>query len=131
MADLFPQKLPVWVWPFGVVLAAAALLLFDLQQWAGTPAWQAVLMAGALSGAAYVATIILLRGARGLDRRVAIAMVAVPTVCLLFGAAGPIVQALDLAGVKLPLRVALAAMPPIPMLGAVVLGHGLYRRPRG
>ncbi|WP_344253154.1 hypothetical protein [Pseudonocardia hydrocarbonoxydans] len=128
MADLDSQKLPVWVWPLGVVLAAAAVLLFDLQQWAGTPAWQAVLMAGALGGAAYVATIVLLRGARGLDRRVAIAMVTVPTVFLLFGAAGPIIQVLDLAGVKLPLRVALGAMPPILMLGAVVLGLRLYRR---
>ena len=118
-------RLPVWMLPLSVVLAVTAFLLFDLQLWAGTPIWQAVVMAGVLGGVVYIATTVLLRGARGLDRRVAIAMVAVPSVFLVFGALGPLIQTVDLAEVKVPLRVTIGAMGPFLMLGAVVLLHGL------
>jgi hypothetical protein len=61
---------------------------------------------------------------------VALAMVVVPGLFLLCGVAGPLIQAVDLAEVKVPLRVALGALPPILMIGAVMLGYGLRRSSR-
>ena len=115
----------MWMLPLAVVLAVAAYLLFDLQRWAGTPSWEATAMAVAMGGAVYVAAATLVRGARAPDRRVAIAMVVLPSVFLLAGVAGPLVQALDLTALKLPLRVALGATPPLLLLGAFALGRGL------
>src|SRR5947199_6244239 len=40
---------PWWIFPLGV-LAAAAYLMFDLQIWAGTPVWKAVLISSRWAG---------------------------------------------------------------------------------
>lgn len=114
--------------PLAVVLAVAACLLFDLQRWAGTPSWEATAMAVAMGGAVYVAAATLVRGAPALERRVAIAMVVLPSMFLLAGVAGPLVQAVNLTEVKLPLRVALGATPPMLLIGAFALGLGRRSR---
>jgi hypothetical protein len=115
--------------PLGITLAIAGYLLFDLHRWTGAPNWRAVLAAAAMSGMAYAATVALIRGARGLDRRAAISMAALSGGLLLVGLAGPLIQNADLVGLNLPLGMALAGVPPVLLLGATMVMHGLRREP--